>query len=91
MPTGPGLMGFLHVGCWNHGGYHESSRVLWWVCHGDIDGCGDGLQDSWWFYAGFLQVLKTGFVMVLWGLLVGFRSPPTQPSCERQARADALD
>ena len=35
--TGPGLMGFLNVGCWNHG-YHESSRVLWWVCHGDIDG-----------------------------------------------------
>ena len=25
--AGPGLMGFLRVGCWNHGGYDESLRV----------------------------------------------------------------
>ena len=57
VPAGPGSIGFLSVGCWNHG-YHESGRVLWWVCRGDIDGWGDGLQDLWWFYAGFLRALS---------------------------------
>ena len=63
VPTGPGLMGVLIVGCWNYGGYHESSRVPWWVCHGYIDGRGDGLQDSWWFMQVFCGY--TCFMMIL--------------------------
>ena len=73
VPTGPGLMNFLNFGCWN--------RVLWWVCHGDIDGWDDGLQDLWWFYASFLRVLYWFSWVCVWV----FAAPhplPTQPSCE---------
>ena len=54
-----------------------------------MDGVGDGLQDLWWFYAGFLKVLYRFYQGFIWCACL--LSPPRPPShqCESQAHVIA--
>ena len=68
VPSGPGLVGSMKVGRWNHGGYHEFSQILCCVCEGFLqlkELLRSGVTGSW-IGDGFMQMWCRFYGICVW-------------------------